>query len=724
MSAAPRKRGKKARSGQPTGPEPPVQVTQELFLDLDGEASNGNKGADSNAGEALDAPTEPDANSADVVSSFRTPADRGPLSRLIDVNFLQFASYTICNRAIPAVEDGLKPVQRRIMHALHELDDGRFIKVANVVGHTMKYHPHGDASIGDAIVNLVNKRYLIEGQGNFGNLHTGDSAAAPRYIECRLTDLARKELFNPKLTDTIASYDGRSQEPLLLPSKLPLLLMLGADGIAVGLSTAILPHNFIELLEAQIAILQKKEFAVLPDFPTAGTMDVSEYHDGVGRIKVRAKIVSRQNNRLSIVEVPFGQTTESLIGSIEDAIRRKKVPVRQINDYTAEGVEIELVLNAGASADAATKALYAFTHCESSISSRIVVLRESRPCEMTVSEVLKFNTSQLLDLLRKELELRLSELLEEFHRKTLEQIFIEERIYKRIEEMPTAAEVRQAVFDGFVPFRERLRRDLIDEDIEKLLQIRIRRISLYDINRNREEIEAILKEQAQVEANLKGLRGYAIRYLKQLVKTYRNAFPRRTTTAVFKEIAVRDLTRRELLMRHDAEGGFVGHEIRGGQEIFHCSSLDKILVIWGDGRYKMMPPPDKLFVDKDMRYCAIFERGRQMTCVYTEPHYGFTYIKRFRFGGAIQNKEYRLVPEGSKILLLVENTPESIYVKYRPSKGQRIHQQVFNPEDVAVKAVSARGNQMTSKAIARMAIEKPRWWKEEEDGNTPKGVLL
>ena len=653
---------------------------------------------------------------------FVRPGDRGPLSRLMDGNFLQFASYTICHRAIPTVEDGLKPVQRRILHSLYEKDDGRFIKVASVVGHAMQYHPHGDASIADAIVNLTNRRYLIEGQGNFGNIHTGDPAAATRYIECRLTDLARHELFNPKTTRYIWSYDGRNQEPLLLPSKLPLLLMLGAEGIAVGLSTVLLPHNFIELLEAQIAIIQKKPFQVLPDFQTAGQMDVSEYTDGIGRIKVRAKLGPRQNNRLIITELPFGQTTESLVESIEEAIRKKKVPVRQINDFTAEKVEIELVLTPGAPQDAAIKSLFAFTNCEVSVSSRPVVLFENRPREMPISEILKHNTAQLLELLKRELEIRQGELQEEFHHKTLEQIFVEERIYKRIEECRTYELVQQAVLEGFKPFRKRLRRDITTDDIEKLLQLRIRRISLFDIGKNREDIQNILKELAEVEENLKSLRGYAVKYLKQLIKRYKDQYPRLTTLATFGEIEIRSLTATELTLKIDKENGYIGHDIRNAETLFQCSSLDKIIVCWDDGRYKVLPPPDKFFVDKNMIYCAIFDRDRQMTCVFTQKDHGFSYLKRFTFGGAIQNKEYRLAPENSEVHLLQEGTPENVYLKYRPAKSQRIHQQVFTPSEVMIKGVAARGIQMTSKGIAKIDTQKPKWW--EDDAESPKGVLL
>ena len=648
---------------------------------------------------------------------------RGPLHELMDGNFLQFASYTICNRAIPTVEDGLKPVQRRIMHALWEKDDGRFVKVANIVGHTMQYHPHGDASIGDALVNLANKRYLIEGQGNYGNIFTGDPAAATRYIECRLTELARHELFNPKLTNFIASYDGRNKEPVLLPSKLPLLLMLGAEGIAVGLSTVILPHNFIELLEAQIAIIQKKPFEVWPDFQTGGLMDVAEYADGVGLVKLRARIEHRQHNKLVITAMPCGQTTDKLIMDIEEAIRKKKVPIKQINDFTAEKVEIELTLNVGATQEQTVNALYAFTACESSVSSRPVVLCANRPCEMTISEILRRCTEQLLELLRRELELRQTELDNLFHLKTLEQIFIEQRIYKRIEEQLTYEAVQQAILEGFKPFRKKLRRDVTLEDVEGLLQIKIRRISRFDINKNREELKNIQQEEVEVAENIKGLRAYAIRYLKNLVKQYKGRYSRLTqiVSEPFKQIEVRALTASELTIKIDRENGYIGTDLRNGEELFKCSSLDKILVVWDDGRYKMMPPPDKFFVDKNHLYCAGFDRDKEFTVIYTEPLYGFTYIKRFAFGGAIQNKEYRLAPEKSKILLFEEDTPEVVYVKYKPAKAQRIHQQQFTPAEVLVKNVAAKGIQMTSKDISRLAVKKPTWW--DDSANSPKGLL-
>ena len=658
----------------------------------------------------------------------------GPLRNLMDGNFLQYTGYVICSRAIPAVEDGLKPVQRRIMHALFEKDDGRYTKVANIVGHTMQYHPHGDASISDALVVLANKLwgegkgYLIDGQGNFGNLYTGMPAAASRYIECRLTDLARKEIFNKKTTDYTPSYDGRNEEPVLLPAKIPLLLMLGADGIAVGLSTSILPHNFIELLEAEIAAIQKKPFSLVPDFQLGGIMDASEYQDGLGKVKVRAVIEKREKSKLVITELPWGETTDSIAESIADAIKKKKVQVRKLHDLTSGKVEIELELQTGASQEKVITALYAFTNCEKSISSRPVVLDAGRPREMTVSQILEKNASRLMDLTKRELEIRLGELDDLFHARTLDRIFVEERIYKRIETEKTEEGVKKAVKTGFIPFRAELRRDVTDDDVDRLLKIPIRRISQFDIDKNRKDIENIVAEEASVKDDLAHLRAYVVKYLKGLIKTYQKKYPRCTKVSEtpFKAVDVRAITASELSIRHDRENHFVGYGIKAGDEMFKCSSLDKLLFVWKDGRYKMMPAPEKQFVDKDLLDVFVFnpekDRDKEFVCAYEEPMYGFTYVKRFTFGGMINNKEYRLAPEKGKILYFQDGCPENLYVKFKPAKNQRIHQQVFDMSQVTVRGASAKGLQMTTKAIARISPTKGAWWDDKEEPS--KGVLF
>jgi len=645
----------------------------------------------------------------------------GPLRLMMDRNFLEYASYVICDRAIPAMEDGLKPVQRRILWSLHENDDGRFTKVANIVGHCMQYHPHGDASIADALVHLTNKRYLIEGQGNFGNPFTGDPAAASRYIECRLTDLARKEIFHDDLTPLVPNYDGRRKEPVTLPSKLPLLLMLGAEGIAVGMSTRILPHNFCELIEAQIAIIQKKPFQLYPDFFQGGLMDVSECDDGNGKIKLRARFDQDQRTRLVIREVPFGTTTESIISSIEDAVRKKKVPVRAINDFTAESVEIELLLSPGTKPDKAIQALYAFTACENSISTRAVVIHKDRPADSSVSEILRENTAQTVEVLRRELELRQHNLQEDLQQKTLVQIFIENRIYKAIEDCKTAEAVSAAIYAGLAPFKEKLLRPVTDADIEMLLGVRIRRISLFDIGKHRKEVEGILAELAQVEKNLKQLKRYVVKYLQDLLKTYGKDYPRKTEITTFGNIEVRELTATELKINYDAERGYIGHGV-SGDTLFACSSYDKIVVFSQDGRYWVMSPPERFFVVGGLQLARRWDRDAVYTLVYTDTATGFTYIKRFSTGGTIMDKEYRCTSDEAQVLVLEDQEVSEVYVKYKPAKAQRIHQQVFQPQGVAVKGAKAKGNQMTSKRIARVAISKPRWWDEDAEGS--RGQLL
>jgi topoisomerase-4 subunit A len=694
------------------------------------------------------------ANVPESVKMLEGLTGHGPMRDLYDFNFRQYSAYVICSRAIPSLEDGLKPVQRRIMHSLWEKDDGRYTKVANIVGHAMQYHPHGDASIGDAIVVLANKLwgegrgYLIDGQGNYGSLYTGMPHAATRYIECRLTDLARKHVFNPKTTSYVPNYDGRKEEPVYLPSKIPLLLMLGADGIAVGLSTAVLPHNFIELLEAEIAAIQKKPFELVPDFQLGGIMDASEYQDGLGKVKIRARIDTSEKGKLVITELPWGETTDSLSESIEDAVKKKKVAIRKIHDLTSEDVRIELELAAGASAEKTVTALYAFTNCEKSISSRPIVLDGGRPKLMTVSDILRRNADRLLDLTKKELEIRLGELDDLHHARTLDRIFIEERIYKRIEQEKTMDGVKSAVRTGFAPHMSELRRSTItDDDIERLLKLQIRRISQFDIDKNRKEIEEIEGEEREVKDNLVHLRAFVVKYLKDLIKEYRKSYPRCTEIekGAFKEVDVRAITASELTIKWDKENHYIGSGLRSGDELFKCSSLDELILVWKNGKFRKVQPEDKIFVDKDlmavMRYNQEKDRDAlDFTCVYEEGSYGFSYIKRFCFGGLIRNKDYFLAPEKpkSKILLLQKGCQETLYVKYKPAKGQKIHQQHFLPLElvdrinretgktekqqvVPIRSATSKGKQLTTKPISRISFTKGSWWDDSEP--VSKGVL-
>ena len=635
----------------------------------------------------------------------------GGLQTRVDRGFLDYASYVIRDRAIPNLADGVKPVQRRILWALHEKDDGRFIKVANVVGHTMQYHPHGDASIGDALVVLANKRYLIEGQGNFGNIFTGDPAAAPRYIECRVTELARTEIFNDEITDFTPSYDGRNKEPVSLPCKLPLTLMLGTEGIAVGLSARILSHNFPELLEAQIAILKKQSFKCLPDFFTGGLMDARDYQDGKGSVKVRAKIKTKDESTVVIKEIPPTTTTDSLIASIEDAVQKGKLKVKSINDFTAENVEIEIKCPAGVDAEKLIDALYAFTDCEVSIASRIVVIKDNRPVELTVSEILRENTAQLIAILKRELDLREQQLLDELHYRTLERIFIEERIYKKIEQCRTNEAVLASVYEGFKPFKKQLVRELTDPDVEKLLQVRIRRISLFDINRHREEMEKTTAELDLTRKNLKGLTKYVIGHLEALLEKYGPQFPRLTTkSARHEEVDVKAVAFKSFKVSYDRETGYVGYKVSGEEFKLECTKFDKILLVFKDGAYKVGELPEKLFVGQELFYCGLPEREKVFTCAYTDRN--ASYLKRFKFGGTILNKAYSCIPDKSRILFFAPETPKQLFIRYKPAPHQKISQQTCDPNEIEVKGAKTRGRQLSIKDISSVTAEPTRGWDE------------
>ncbi|MEO7299767.1 MAG: DNA topoisomerase IV subunit A [Verrucomicrobiota bacterium] len=634
-----------------------------------------------------------------------------PLHRRVNTNFLEYASYVIRDRAIPNLADGLKPVQRRILWALHRIDDGRFMKVANVTGDTMKFHPHGNASIDDAIVVLANKRYLIEGQGNYGNIFTGDPAAAPRYIECRLTELARTELFNDEITDFVPSYDGRNQEPIVFPSKIPLTLMLGAEGIAVGMSSRILPHNFPELLEAQIAILKKQSFKCLPDFQTGGLMDAREYADGKGQIKVRAKIKIKDDSTVVIKEIPPGTTTDSLIGSIEDATRKGKLKVKSVNDFTAEEVEIEIRAPIGVSAEKLVDALYAFTDCETTIASRIIVIKNNRPVEMTVSEVLRENTAQLLATMKRELELREKNLESDLHFRTLERIFIEERIYKKIEQAKTNEAVQAAVQEGFKPFAKQLIRELSVEDVDRLLQVRIRRISLFDINKHREEVERTKADLAETRKNLKNLTRYVIGHLEALLEKYGPMYPRLTKSSRYDEVDAKEVAFKAFKVAYDRESGYIGYKVSGEEFKIDCTKFDKLLLVFKDGHYKVLELPEKTFVGPDLIHSDLPERDRVFTLCYTNRE--ATYLKRFTFGGTILDKEYFCIPEKSKILFFEPETPKELFIKYKPAPHQKIHQQTCDPSEVGVKGAKTVGRQISIKDVGSINSKPPRNWESD-----------
>ena len=634
------------------------------------------------------------------------------LHRRVNRSFLDYASYVIRDRAIPNLADGLKPVQRRILWALHDKDDGRFIKVANVVGHAMQYHPHGDASIGDALVVLANKRYLIEGQGNFGNVFTGDVAAAPRYIECRLTELARKEVFNDEITELVPSYDGRNKEPVALPSKLPLLLMLGTEGIAVGMASRILPHNFPELLEAQIAILKKQPFKCLPDFQTGGLMDARGYKDGAGEVKVRAKLKVKDETTVIIKEIPPTTTTDSLIGSIEDASHKGKIKVKSINDFTSEEVEIEVKAPSGVSADQLADALYAFTDCEVTIASRIVVIRNNRPVELTVSEVLRENTAQLVETMKRELELKEAKLQDELHFRTLERIFIEERIYKKIEQCKTNETVVAAVHEGFKPFRKQLVRDLTDPDVERLLTVHIRRISLFDINKHREEMEQVKGDLAETRKNLKNLTRYVIGHLEELLAKYGPQYPRLTKSSRYDEVDAKEVAFKAFKVAYDRESGYVGYKVSGEEYNVECTKFDKLILVFKDGHYQVTELPEKFYVGPDLVYCGLPERDRIFTLAYTNRE--ATYLKRFTFGGTILDKVYHCIPLKSRVLFFEPDTPAELYIRYKPAPYQKINQQTCSPSEVEVKGPKTRGRQISIKDVSSINSQPSRGWDPEE----------
>ncbi len=634
---------------------------------------------------------------------------RGKLHQLFDTNFLDYTSYVIRDRAIPDVDDGLKPVQRRILQTLFNMDDGRYHKVANVVGETMKLHPHGDQSIFAALVNLANKGFLIDRQGNFGNIFTGDQASAARYIECRLSPLARETLFNKDLTEFIDSYDGRMQEPVNLPAKIPLLLLLGAEGIAVGMATKIMPHNFTELLQAQIAYLRGEEFTLYPDFPRGGIIDVTNYDHGNGRIRCRAKLEQPDAKTIVITELPYNITTQSLIESIEKAAKANKLKIASINDYTAESVEVEIKLARGVLADETIDALYAFTDCELSVSPSLVTIRENMPRQMEVEEVLCRNTDRLLKNLQTELTIELGRLEEKLHARKLEQIFIEERLYKQIEEKVQYKEVVSAVLQSLVPFADELLRAITTEDVERLLEIKIRRISRYDINRQEKEIREIEKGIRQIKKHLTDMVKFTIDYIEALIAKYGPLFPRKSELRAFDEVDARAAALSNLNVGYHRESGFIGHKIKAenqSQDIeFCCSEYDRLLLIFKDGLYKVVPVPDKLFVGPDLYWMGIVRNDLVFNLIYRHGPENLAYVKRFAAPKFILNREYRLFEPDKRstiLLLLIGKEGLRVRVSLAPSSRAKYNALELDLDDYLIKGAAAKGKRISNRSVRRV----------------------
>ncbi|MBN2510133.1 MAG: DNA topoisomerase IV subunit A [Spirochaetales bacterium] len=629
------------------------------------------------------------------------------VQKLFNTNFLEYASYVIKDRAIPHINDGLKPVQRRILHTLIEKDDGKFHKVANIVGHTMQYHPHGDASIYSALVVLANKDLFIDRQGNFGNIYTGDEASAARYIECRILPLAKKLLYNPEITEFEPSYDGRNKEPVTFPAKVPLVLVLGAEGIAVGMSTKILPHNFIEVMEAVKARLLGKTCVLYPDFPTAGIVDVSGYDEGMGKVLVRAKLDTSDEKRIVIRELPFGATTESLINSIEAAGRSNKLKIAGISDFTTDTVEIEIKLARGVHTQDTIDALYAFTDCEMSISVNCLVIRDNKPVLMRIPEIIDYHAEQLVAVLKAELRIEEKKLKDRLHARTLEQIFIEERIYKDIENKKSQEAVTQAVFDGLKPFAPQIKREVTEEDVDRLLKIPIRRISLYDINKAKREMEEIEARLKEIRGHLKAIVEYAVGFLDEVIREQSASYPRRTQITSFDKVDIREAAQRNLDMRYDGATGYLGYEVRSGKALFRVSTYDRILVIRKTGAYSVIDVPEKLFVDKGMLYCGLADKedlaNIVFTLLYREDATGYVYIKRCQIEKFIMGKGYTLCPEGCSPLRLTTDENTAFLVKYKPKPRVQITEEYVVAADYLVKGVGAKGVRVSTREFASVS---------------------
>jgi len=681
-----------------------------------------------------------------------------PLQGMYQDYFLDYASYVILERAVPAIEDGLKPVQRRILHAMKEMDDGRYHKVANIIGQTMQYHPHGDAAIGDALVNLGQKNLLIDTQGNWGNILTGDSAAASRYIEARLTKFALEVVFNPQTTEWQLSYDGRKQEPITLPMKFPLLLAQGAEGIAVGLSTKILPHNFIELIEASIDLLEGKSVTIYPDFPTGGVIDVSDYQHGRrgGRIKARAQLEKLDKNLIAIRELPFGTTTTSLIESIIKASDKGKIKIKQITDNTAQEVEVLVELAAGVSPDVAIDALYAFSDCEISIAPNACVIVDNKPCFLSVEDILKHATFQTRDLLRRELEIKQHELLEKWHLASLEKIFIENRIYHDIESCESWEEVLEVIDKELRRYvvcpsespepsdtRLRLMRDLTREDVARLTEIKIKRISKYNTFKADEYIAALEEELRQVRHDLEHLTDFTIAYFRRLLEKYGSGRERKTKIKALDTILATEVVANNAKLYVNRTDGFIGMGMKKDELVCDCSDIDDIIVFRSDGKFLVTRITDKTFVGKDIIHVAVWKKSDERTTynlIYLDAGSGRSMAKRFNVTAITRDREYDLTTgeKGNKVLYFSTNPngeAEVVQIQLTQSSRAKKKQFDFDFGDLAIKGRSSQGNivsrfpvrKITRKTVGKSTLGAVQIWMDEVSGklNTDeRGLFL
>lgn len=632
--------------------------------------------------------------------------------------FLDYASYVILERAVPYINDGLKPVQRRIMHAMREMDDGRYNKVANIIGQTMQYHPHGDASIGDATVQLGQKELLIDTQGNWGNILTGDGSAAPRYIEARLSKFALEVLFNPKTTEWKMSYDGRKREPVTLPVKFPLLLAQGVDGIAVGLASKLFPHNFIELLDGSIAHLKGKDFELVPDFPTGGSADFSKYNDGLrgGSVKVRAKIEKRDNKTLVISEVPYGRTTTSLIESVIRANDRAKIKIKKIDDNTAANVEILVHLAAGVSSDNTIDALYAFTDCELSLSPNSVIIENDKPIFIGVKEILRRSADSTLELLKLELEIKKAELEEAWHFSSLEKIFIEERIYKdkKFEDSENMDAAVAHIDKRLDPWKPKLKREVTHEDIMKLMEIRMARILKFNKDKANDHLQSIDDEIAVVVEKIKNIIPFTIEWFQHLKSKYGKGRARKTEIRSFENIVASKVVVRNEKLYIDRKEGFIGTSLKKSEFVGDCSDIDDIIIIRRDGSYFITKVSDKAFIGKNLLYIAVFKKNDKRTIynvVYKDGETGFSYMKRFFVTGVTRDKEYNLTREtkGSRIVYFSANPngeAEVLRIVLKPKP--RIKKLIFEEDlgELAVKGRQSMGNILTKYEVHKISLKE------------------